>query len=87
MTCADAKKGTVHWQERVGGNYSASPVFADGKIYVQNEEGVGTVVKPGKTFEVLAKNDLKERTLASYAVGEKSIYVRTAQRLYRIEQP
>jgi outer membrane protein assembly factor BamB len=86
MTCADAKKGAVHWQERVGGNYSASPVFADGKVYVQSEEGVGTVLKPGKTFEVLAKNDLKERTLASYAIGEKSIYIRTAQRLYRIEQ-
>lgn len=86
MTCADAKIGTVHWQERVGGNYSASPVFADGKIYVQNEEGLGTVMKPGKTFEVLAKNDLKERTLASYAVGEKSLFIRTAHRLYRIER-
>jgi len=84
MTCADAKRGTIHWQERVGGGYSASPVFADGKIYVQNEEGVGTVLKPGKTFEVLAKNDLKERTLASYAVSERALYIRTAQRLYCI---
>jgi outer membrane protein assembly factor BamB len=86
MTCADAKTGTVHWQERIGGNYSASPILADGKIYVQSEEGVGTVLKPGKRFEVIAKNDLKERTLASYAVGEKSIYIRTAERLFRIEQ-
>lgn len=87
MTCADAKTGTVHWQERVGGNYSASPVFADGKIFVQSEEGVGTVLKPGKTFQVLAKNDLKERSLASYALDEGAIYIRTAKHLFRIQQP
>jgi outer membrane protein assembly factor BamB len=90
MTCADAKSGTIHWQERVddktSANYSASPVFADGKIYVQNEEGIGTVLKVGKTFEVLARNDLKERTLASYAINDGAIYIRTAQHLFRIEQ-
>jgi outer membrane protein assembly factor BamB len=88
MTCADAKSGAVHWQERLDGkssaNYSASPVFADGKIFVQNEEGVGTVVKPGKAFEALARNDLKERSLASYAVDDGALYIRTAQKLYRI---
>ena len=87
MSCADAKTGTVHWQERLGGNYSASPVFADGKIYVQSEEGVGTVLRPGKTFEVLAKNDLKEHSLASYAIDEGVIYIRTAKHLFRIQQP
>lgn len=87
MTCADGKTGTVHWQERIGGNYSASPVHADGKIYVQNEEGVGTVLKPGKTFKVLAKNDLKERTLASYAIDDGVIYIRTAKHLCRIQEP
>jgi outer membrane protein assembly factor BamB len=87
MTCADAKSGTVHWQERIGGNYSASPAFADGKIYVQSEEGMGTVVKPGKAFEVIARNDLKERTLASCAFDDGVIYIRTARRLLRIQQP
>ena len=87
MTCADARKGTVHWQERIGGNYSASPVFAGGKIFVQSEEGVGTVLKPGKTFAVLSKNDLKERTLASYAIDEGVIFIRGAQHLFRIQQP
>jgi outer membrane protein assembly factor BamB len=85
MTCADAETGQVHWQERVGGNYSASPVFADGKIYTQSEEGVGTVLKPGRKFEVLAKNDVQERTLASYAIGDGAIYLRTAQHLLRIQ--
>jgi len=85
MTCADAKSGQVHWQERVGGNYSASPVFADGKIFTQSEEGVGTVLKPGRKFEVLAKNDVKERTLASYAIGDGAIYLRTAEHLLKIQ--
>lgn len=85
MTCADAETGQVHWQERVGGNYSASPVFADGKIYTQSEEGVGTVLKPGRKFEVLAKNDVQERTLASYAIGDGAIYLRTAQHMLRIQ--
>ena len=85
ITCADAKTGTVHYAERLGGNYSASPVFADGKIYTQSEEGVGTVLKPGRTFEVLAKNDVQERTLASYAIGDKAIYLRTAEHLLKIQ--
>ena len=87
MTCADAKTGNAHWQERLGGNYSASLVFADGKIYAQSEEGVGTVLKPGKTFEVLAKNDLKERPLASFAVDDGALYIRAAKHLFRIQQP
>ena len=87
MTCANAKTGAVHWQERVGGNYSASPVFGDGKIFVHSEEGVGTVLKAGKTFEVLARNDLKERSLASYAIDDGVIYIRTAKHLFRIQQP
>ena len=87
MTCANAKTGAIHWQERVGGNYSASPVFGDGKIFVQSEEGVGTALKAGKTFEVLARNDLKERSLASYAIDDGVIYIRTAKHLFRIQQP
>ncbi len=83
-SCVDAKSGTVHWQERVGGNYSASPVHAGGKIYFQNEEGVGVVVKAGKTFEKLAANDLAERSLASYAVAEDAFYIRTEKHLFKI---
>lgn len=85
MSCADAKTGTIHWQERLGGDCSASPVFADGKIYITSEAGVTSVVKPGKTFEVLAKNDLKERSLASIAVDDGALFIRTAQNLFRIQ--
>jgi outer membrane protein assembly factor BamB len=87
MTCADAKSGKIQWQERIGGNFSASPFHADGKIYVQSEEGIGTVLKAGRAFEVLAKNDLKEKTLASCAIDEGVIYMRTANHLWRIQEP
>ena len=83
-TCADAKTGRVHWSERVGGNYSASPLFADGRIYLQNEEGIGVVLAPGKTFHELARNSLGERTLASYAVTDGAIFIRTETHLYRV---
>jgi outer membrane protein assembly factor BamB len=85
-SCLDARTGEVHWSERLGGDFSASPLVADGKIYFQNETGVGYVVKAGKQFELLAKNDLKERTLASYAAVDGALFIRTAKHLYRIEK-
>jgi outer membrane protein assembly factor BamB len=86
-SCLDAKTGVVHWSERVGGNFSSSPIDANGRIYFQNEEGIATVVAAGKEFEVLAKNDLGERTLASYAVAEDALFIRTASHLWRIAEP
>jgi outer membrane protein assembly factor BamB len=86
-SCLDARTGEVHWQERLDGGFSASPLYADGRIYVQNEDGVGYVLAPGKSFRLLARNDLQERTLASYAVAEGALFIRTAGHLYRIDEP
>jgi outer membrane protein assembly factor BamB len=83
-TCADARTGDVLWSERLGGNFSASPVAVDGRIYFQNETGVGYVVKARKTFELLATNDLGERSLASYAVADGAFYIRTESHLWKI---
>jgi outer membrane protein assembly factor BamB len=85
-SCANALTGEKIWQERVPGDYSASPIFADGKIYIVNEEGTGTVLRPGPTFEKLAENGFPEQTLASYAIGEGAIFVRTEKSLYRVMQ-
>ena len=85
-TCVDARTGRQHWQQRIGGNYSASPVYADGKIYFQSEEGPAIVVKPGIKFVKLADAGFKERTLASYAVGENALFIRTEKHLYRAEE-
>lgn len=85
-SCLDAKTGRVHWQERLGGGYSASPLYAGGRVYFQSEDGDGIVVKPGKQFERLAKNALEERTLASYAVADEALFIRTEKHLYRIQE-
>ena len=83
-SCFDAKTGRVHWQERIEGNYSASPLSAEGRIYFQNETGTGVVIKASREFTPLATNKLEERTLASYAVAENSFFIRTERHLYRI---
>ena len=85
-SCLDALTGAVHWSERVGGNYSSSIVASGDRIYFQNEEGVATVVRAGKTFEKLASNDLGERTLASYGVDDRALLIRTSEHLWRIEE-
>jgi outer membrane protein assembly factor BamB len=84
-SCLDAKTGKIHWQERVGDAYSASPFYADGKIYFQSEDGSTTVVRAATTFEKLAESKLGERTFASYAVADGAIYLRTETQLYRIQ--
>ena len=83
-TCADARTGEIHWNERLGGNFSASPVYADGRIYFQNEAGAGLVVKAGKNFVLLAQNDLAERTLASCAVADNALFIRSESHLWRL---
>ena len=82
--CADIKIGKIHWSHRLGGNFSASPVAAEGRIYFQNENGVGFVVKAAKDFELISENDLQERSLASYCVTNGAIFIRTAEHLWRI---
>jgi outer membrane protein assembly factor BamB len=74
----------VLWQQRLGGNYSASPVFADDRIYFLSEEGVATVIAPGKTFRKLATSTLDGATLASMAISGGSIFIRSNSHLYRI---
>ncbi|MCB1277238.1 PQQ-binding-like beta-propeller repeat protein [Prosthecobacter sp.] len=86
LTCADAKTGQVHYSERCTGPISASLLVADGKLYLQDEKGLGVVVKPGKTFRILAQNDLGERSLASYAVVGSDLLIRTEGNLYRIRK-
>jgi outer membrane protein assembly factor BamB len=84
--CLDAKTGKVIWgPERIkSATYSASPVLADGKIYMTSEDGLTTVLKAGDKFEVLAENDLKDYCLSSPAISDGQIFIRTTQFLYCI---
>ena len=84
-TCFDAIDGTPIWTERVGGNYSASPLFADGKIYFANESGVVTVIAPKDEYQRLAKNQLNGQIMATPIAVDDSLFIRTDGSLYRIE--
>ena len=81
----DAKTGEEVWRARLDGNYSASPVYAGGKIYFLNETGQTTVIQPGREFEKLAVSQLDGRTLASMAIVDGTVFLRTDSHLYRIE--
>ena len=86
-TCIDAKTGEELWRARLGGNYSASPIYADGRIYFLSEEGESIVIAPGRQLKYLATNKLDGPTLASMAVSHNSIFIRSATHLYRISNP
>jgi len=85
-SCLDAHTGKLHYRKRIGGKFSASPTFADGKIFIQSETGRGFVLKPGREFVELGRNQLNGRTYASYAVSDNALFIRTENRLYRIEE-
>ncbi len=85
-TCLNAGTGNEYWRVRIGGNHSASPIYADGRIYFLSEEGESVVIGPGRQFKKLATNRLDGRTLASMAVSNRSIYVRTQTHLYCLSE-
>lgn len=86
-TCWDAGSGQVVWNERIGGgDYSASPLAAEGHIYFFSEEGKTIVIAAGREFRKLAENQLEGGFMASAAVAGRALYLRTKTHLYRIEQ-
>jgi outer membrane protein assembly factor BamB len=84
-SCLEVATGQLVWRERLGGNFAASPVVADGRIIFANQQGKTTVVQPGRTFAPIATNTLDIGCMASPAVDGKSLYLRTKTHLYRIE--
>jgi outer membrane protein assembly factor BamB len=85
-TCMDAKSGDIHWTQRVLGKCSASPITVGGRIYFFSEEGKAVVVRAGKKFATVAENELKGKIMASPAVVDNALFVRTATHLYRIQK-
>lgn len=84
-TCLELTTGETVWQQRIGGNFSASPVYAGGNIYVLNEEGIVTVFAPGREFKEVAVNHLPDGIMASPAVAGDSLFIRTRSSLYCLE--
>ena len=84
VTCVDAETGQRIWQERLGGVYSATPVAADGKIYLFSESGEALVLRAGRKPEVLARNKLNEHFIASPAIADGKLFVRSDLNLIAI---
>ena len=86
MTCLEAVSGEVVWKQRLDGRFSATPLYACGRIYLFNENARCLILRPGRKFKVIANSSLAEQELmASPAVDGNAIYVRTASYLYKIE--
>ena len=84
LTVSDAKSGERVFQERIGGVYSASPVAADGKVYLLSEDGETIVLSAGRTPAILARNKLDARQLASPAIAGGRLFIRSDDVLYAI---
>ncbi len=84
VTCIEAESGEIVWRERLQGVFSASPVAADGKVYLTNEAGETFVLAAGREFKILARNPLGERTVGSLAISNGRIFLRTDDHLFSI---
>ncbi|KAB2675115.1 MAG: PQQ-binding-like beta-propeller repeat protein [Verrucomicrobia bacterium] len=84
-TCWEAKTGTVVWNERIGGNYSAAPVATREHLYFCSEEGRVTVVATGRRFAKVAANQLGDGFMASPAIVGNALFLRSRSEVYRID--
>lgn len=85
ITCVEATTGKEVWQKRHAGNFWASPIHADGKLYFPNQEGVTYVLASGREYKLLSENKLDIGGNASPAVDGNAIIHRTRTHLYRLE--
>lgn len=84
ILCVNASSGEIVWQEKIEGNYSASPVHAAGRVYFLSDTGLTTVIEAGPEFKVLARNPLEGKYQATIAVSQGSIFIRSEKNLFRI---
>ena len=84
-SAVEANTGAVVWTARLGGEYSASPLVAGSRVYFFSEEGKTTVIEAGRTFTLLAENQLGDGFMASPAAADGALYLRSRTHLYRIQ--
>jgi outer membrane protein assembly factor BamB len=87
LHCIEAATGKIVWLHRLEGVHWASPVFADGRIYILSEDGVTLVLRPGLKYDEIARNSIEETCFASMAVSQGHFYIRSAKHLYSIGSP
>ncbi|MDZ4852998.1 MAG: PQQ-binding-like beta-propeller repeat protein [Pirellulaceae bacterium] len=83
-SCLDAKTGNVEWSQRLGGNFSSSPIYSNGLLYVGNEDGKLFVFEANRKFKLISENEFADGFMASPAVSGDSLFLRTKSQLYRI---
>jgi len=80
--CFDVFTGRSHWKKRLVGEYKASPIAAEGRVYFLNTDGLCTVIAADDRYGELAKNQLDDETVASPAVAHGKLYLRGKNHLY-----
>jgi outer membrane protein assembly factor BamB len=87
LQCLDLPSGKEHYLERTHtSQHRASPLYANGYIYLCSREGVTTVVRAGEKFEMVGQNDLQESLTASPLIANGTLYLRTYEALYAIRR-
>ena len=81
INCLDSKTGQTVWQERVGGNFSGSPVCIDGKLYCIEESGQVVVVEAGPAYKLLGQSPLGDPSYSTPAVANDRLYLRSFHRI------
>jgi outer membrane protein assembly factor BamB len=82
--CLQGETGEVVWQERLSGSFSASPVAAEGHVYLLSDAGETTVIDGGPQFRIVARNSLPEKTQASIAISHGQLFIRSVNNLFCI---
>lgn len=86
VTCLDGDSGDLVWSERIAsGKYWAAPFIANGHIYFHNEDGITTVIREGREFKVVSRNTITGNLMASAAISDGAIFLRSDDALYRIQ--
>ena len=85
LSCVEMKTGKLVWEEHLHGQYSASLLATEGRIYCFSQEGKTTVFEAGRSYRVLAESQLTDGYMATPAVTGKSLILRTEKRLLRVE--
>ena len=85
VSCLEVATGHEVWKQLIGGQFAASPIYADGRLYFCSQGGKMTVIKPGRSYELLATNTLETGCMASPAIAGKALFLRTKTHFYRIE--
>jgi outer membrane protein assembly factor BamB len=84
-TCLDRNTGERLWQERLGGEFSSSPILADDKLFFCNREGAVFVIRPSRKFTKIAVNKMDSAIMATPAAVNNELYIRTEKSIYRIQ--